>query len=160
MKLDRDKNPSFDAWIREQVPGDPRTLRTHHRVRTEDLRCHPDLCERLHTLAEDLPAGRFRYLCGFPILVHDNGVVFAVAAGTTWMALRIPDGGHGAVERTRWGTRGIGADWVDADPWLPDLPADVGFRRALGWARAAYAYAEGLVPSPFAARDRRADPRA
>jgi hypothetical protein len=149
VRIDRDKNPTFEAWIREQAHREPRTLRTRHRTRTEDLRCHPDLCERLHTLVEDLPAGRFRYLCGFPILTHDNGVVFAVAAGTTWMALRIPDGGHGAVERTRWGTRGLGADWVDADPWLSGLPADSGLRRARGWARAAYDHAERLVSPPL-----------
>ena len=148
MKIDRDKNPTFEAWMREQAHREPRTLRTHQRARTEDLRCHPDLCERLHALAEDLPAGRFRYVCGFPILVHDNGVVFAVAAGTTWMALRIPDRGHGAVERTRWGTRGLGADWVDADPWLPQAHPSVGLRRARGWARAAYDHAERLVPPP------------
>jgi len=146
MKIDPEKNPSFEPWIREQASREPRRLRTRRRVRTDDLRCHPDLCTRLHTLTEDLPAGRFRYLCGFPVLLHDNGVVFAVAAGTTWMALRIPDGGHGAVERTRWGTRGLGHDWVDADPWLPHTsPAD-GLRRARGWARAAYEHAERLVP--------------
>lgn len=152
MRIDRDKNPTFEAWIREQARREPRTLRAAHRVRTEDLRCHPDLCERLRTLGDDLPSARFRYVCGFPILVHDNGTVFAVAAGSTWMALRLPDGGHGAVERTRWGTRGLGADWVDADPWLTHTTARDGLRRARGWARAAYVYADRLVPGPRPAR--------
>lgn len=149
MKIEPKKNASFEPWIREQAHREPRTLRTHHRVRAQDLRCHPDLCERLHALAEDLPAGRFRYLCGFPILVHDNGVVFGVAAGTTWMALRIPDAGHGAVERTQWGTRDLGGDWVDADPWLPHTSTHDGLRRARGWARGAYDHAGRLVPTPF-----------
>ena len=146
MKIQRDRNAAFEPWIREQATREPRTLRTRHRVRTPDLRCHPDLCDRLHTLGEDLPDAHFRYLCGFPILVHDNGVVFAVAAGTTWMALRIPDGGHGAVERTTWGPRGLGSEWVDADPWLPDTPPHIGLRRVRGWARAAYDHADRLVP--------------
>ncbi len=147
MRIDPEKNPGFEPWVRGQAKREPRTLRTHRRVRAEELRCHPDLCERLHVLAEDLPLAHFRYVCGFPILVHGNGVVFAVAAGTTWMALRIPDGGHGAVERTRWGTRGLRPDWVDAAPWLTETTAQDGLRRARGWARGAYDHAERLVPS-------------
>ncbi|HEU5301726.1 MAG TPA: hypothetical protein VFW06_05735 [Acidimicrobiia bacterium] len=154
MRIEAEKNVAFEPWIREQARREPRTLRTRHRVRTQDLRCHPDLCARLRTLAEDLPHGHFRFLCGFPILVHDNGVVFAVAAGTTWMALRIPDGGHGAVARSQWGLRGLGREWVDADPWLPETSAHDGLRRARGWARAAYDHASRLVRSPVATRER------
>ena len=146
MKIRGDANSAFEPWIREQARREPRTLRTRRRMRTEDVRCHPDLCTRLGALATDLPSAEFRYVCGFPVLVHRSGIVFAVAAGTTWMALRLPDGGHGAVSRSQWGPRGLAGDWIDADPWLPETSAADGLRRARGWARAAYDHAARLAP--------------
>jgi hypothetical protein len=145
VKIDARGNEDFDAWIREQARKEPRTLRTLRHERLEDLRCHPDLCERLRVLADDLPDTRHRYLCGFPVLVHSAGIVYGVAAGTTWMALRLPFTAHSAVVHTRWGTRGLGVDWIDVDPWLGMVESREGTRRLRGWCRAADVYAAELA---------------
>jgi len=142
-----DQEP-FVTWIREQARDEPRTLRTQRRPRLEDLRCHPDLCERLHATLPDIPGAQQRYVCGFPVLLHSDGLVFAIAAGTSWMALRLPEIATGAVVRTRWGTRRLGGDWIDVDPWLADLPSRDGTRRLHGWCHAAYEYTSPEVTRP------------
>jgi hypothetical protein len=141
MKLDESIQPTFASWIRDQARDDPRVLRTQRRPRVEDLRCHPDLCARLAACAADLPEVTQRYLCGFPVLVTNHGVVFGVAAGTAWMALRLPAIAAGAVVRTRWGPRELGGDWVDVDPWLTDMPSWAGTRRLFGWCHTAHDHA-------------------
>jgi hypothetical protein len=138
MRIDESTQPVFTAWIREQARNEPRTLRTHRRPAPADLRCHPDLCDRLEAAATDLAGVKERFLCGFPVLLHGDGTVFGVAAGTTWMALRLPAIARGAVVRTKWGTRGLGGDWVDVDPWLAEMETRDGTRRLRGWCHAAY----------------------
>jgi hypothetical protein len=107
----------------------------------EDLRCHPDLCERIHGLSGELPGTAGRYVQGFPILLDAEGVAFAIGAGTSWLAFLLPARTHSAVVRSRWGRRGLGGDWVDVDPWMTDAPAYEGLRRLRGWSRAAHAHA-------------------
>jgi hypothetical protein len=138
VKIDEASQPVFATWIREQARQAPRSLRTQRRPATEDLRCHPDLCDRLDAVASELPGVKERYVCGFPVLLQTDGTVFGIAAGTSWMALRLPSIARGAVVRTRWGARGLGGDWVDVDPWLTDLAARDGTRRLRGWCHAAY----------------------
>ena len=112
----------------------------------EVLRCHPDLCDRLEAIAEGLDA-HLRYLGGLPVLVHANDVIFAVAAGTSWISLRLPPSGHSAIIRSAWGRRRLEGEWVDVDPWLSDLVSRDGVRRLQGWCRASSAYAGSLVAS-------------
>ena len=148
MRIDESDQEAFVSWIREQARNEPRTLRTQRRPRVEDLRCHPDLCERLHATLPDIPGAQQRYVCGFPVLLHADGLVFGIAAGTSWMALRLPAIARGAVVRTRWGTRGLGGDWIDVDPWLADAPSRDGTRRLHGWCHAAYEYTLPEVTRP------------
>jgi hypothetical protein len=135
-------------WIADQADPPSRRVRLQRRVPNGMLRCHPDLRDRLEACAAGLPGVRLRYLVGLPVLFHANGVAFGVASGTTWIAMRIPELGQRAVVRSRWGTRGLGGDWIDVDPWITELPAHEGTSRLRGWARAAYAHAGDLSGPP------------
>ena len=137
-------NEALLGWLGDQADPPVKRIWSRRRVPLDALRCHPDLCERLESAGVGLPGVRFRYLVGLPVLLHANGVAFGIASGTTWLALRIPASGQRAVVRSRWGTRGLGAEWIDVDPWLSDLPTHEGTSRLRGWTRAAHAYAEAL----------------
>ena len=145
MRLGTDANRALTRWLREALDRPRGRLWTRRRVPPERQRCHPDLLDRLHSIAEGLPT-RTRYVGGIPMLVHPQGVVFAVAAGTTWLVLRLPPHVHTAIVRGEWGLRGLEGDWVDVDPWLTDMPPHDGLSRLRGWCRAAYAHA-GQVPA-------------
>jgi len=149
MKLDPGSNRTLVAWLAEQAPDPPRHFRVHRRVAMERLRCHPDLCERVHALAEELPGAAGRYVEGFPIVLDASGVAFAIAAGTSWLALRLPGRTHSAVVRSQWGLRNLGGDWVDVDPWMTNVPAYESLRRMRGWARAAHQHAGSLGAAPL-----------
>jgi hypothetical protein len=138
-------NEDIVPWLTEQIDRPPRRLRARRGVPMDDLRCHPDLCDRVSALADGLPNVRLRYVAGLPLLVHPNGVVFAVGAGTTWIAVRIPRSAHGAVVRSQWGQRGLEGEWIDVDPWMTDVSAHDGLRRLRGWARAAYDHGTELA---------------
>ena len=141
-------NAAVATWLREATQRPKGRLRSRRRVRMEDLRCHPDLCDRLEAMAEGLAGTRTRYVGGMPLLVHPNGVVFGLAAGTSWLALRLPPHVHSAVVRSTWGRRGLEDDWIDIDPWLTDMPAREGLRQLRGWCRAAYAHAAWVAAMP------------
>ena len=145
MKLTGLANGPLLSWLAQQTPDPPRHFRPQRRVGIDDLRCHPDLCARIHGLTGELPGTSGRYVEGFPILLDGNGVVFAVGAGTSWLAFLLPPRTHSAVVRSQWGLRDLGGDWVDVDPWMTDAPAHEGLRRLRGWARAAHAHAGSLV---------------
>jgi hypothetical protein len=139
-------NADIGNWLRAQTHRPRGRLWTRRKVPLQDLRCHPDLCERLDELAHGLPGVRVRYVGGLPILVHPGGVVFAVGGGTTWSALRLPPRVHTAIIRSEWGLRGLEGEWIDVDPWLSDIPRHDGLRRLRGWSRAAYDHAAELAP--------------
>ena len=131
-------------WLKQQADPPVKRIWSRRRIPAEALRCHPDLCDRLESAAAGLPSVKLRYLVGLPVLLHANGVAFGLASGTTWIALRIPPLGQRAVLRSRWGTRGLDAEWVDVDPWISELPAHEGTSRLRGWTRAAHAHAGEL----------------
>jgi hypothetical protein len=150
------QNAGLLAWLAEQVDPAPRRIRARRRIPEARLRCHPDLLDRLESSASNLPGTRLRYLVGFPALLHPNEVVFGIAAGTTWLAFRLPQLGQRAVIPSEWGNRGLGPEWVDVDPWLSMLPLHEGTSRLRGWSRAAYAHAAELGgPGKQARRPRR-----
>jgi len=152
-------NDAFLGWVAAQADPPVKRVRARHKVGHNALRCHPDLCDRLESCASGLPGVRLRYLAGLPVLVHANGIVFGVASGTTWLALRMPALGQRAVVRSQWGSRGLDPSWVDVDPWIPELSAHEGTSRLRGWARAAHAYVEGLGDRPPRARGTPPAPR-
>jgi len=135
-----DANAALIEWLRIATNRPRGRFWTRRRVQPAQMRCHADLLTRLESLAERLPNVRTRFVGGMPVLIAPGGAVFALAAGTTWIALRLPTRVHSAVVRSEWGTRGLAGDWVDVDPWLSDLPSRDGMRRLLGWCRAAYEY--------------------
>jgi hypothetical protein len=153
MKIGSLANRTLLGWLDEQTPDPPRTYRAQRRVAMDALRCHPDLCERIHELGGELPGTIGRYVEGFPVLIHPNGMVFAIGAGTSWLALVLPQRTHAAVVRSTWGNRGLGDEWVDVDPWMTDDPAYEGLRRLRGWTRAAFARATEIGgPDPSVRR--------
>lgn len=141
MRIATDANATLVGWLREETERPRGRLRARRRARMEALRCHPDLCDRLEATADGLPGTRTRYVGGMPLLVHPSGVAFGLAAGTSWLALRLPTRVHSAVMRSEWGRRGLEGEWIDIDPWLTDIPSGEGLRRLRGWCRAAHAHA-------------------
>ena len=155
-------NDQVLGWLADQVERPPRRFRLKRRVPPDQLRCHPDLCDRLHAMGAGLPGSHEGFLTGLPVLMHPNAVIYAVAGGASWIALRLPPHVHRAVVRSEWGTRGLVGEWVDVDPWMTDVEAHEGLRRLRGWARAAYELAGTLSPPPAGMRPpsmRRGSPR-
>lgn len=137
-------NEDMLAWVREQANTEARWLWPRRRVVEATRMCHRDLDMRLDAMSEGF-AARKRYLANIPVLIHPNGVIFAVAVGQTWAALRFPEAGRTAVVRSVWGKRELPPDWVDIDPWLSDAPIQEGLSRLRGWCRAAHEYAGTLA---------------
>jgi hypothetical protein len=145
VRIATGENAALVGWLREATKQPRGRLRARRQVRSEELRCHPDLCDRLEATADGLPGARTRYVGGMPLLVHQSGVAFGLAAGTSWLALRLPTHVHSAVIRSEWGRRGLEGEWIDIDPWLTDIPSGEGLRRLRGWCRAAYAHASEIT---------------
>jgi hypothetical protein len=144
VRLANQPNAGVLAWIRDTTKPTPRRLWARRRIPVEAMRCHPDLCDRLEAISTGL-GGRLRYVAGLPVLVQANNAIFAIAAGTSWIALRLPPHGQSAVVRSEWGRRGLDDEWIDVDPWLGSMPSRDGVRRLQGWCRASAAYAGELV---------------
>jgi hypothetical protein len=147
MRLAIPENAAIGNWLREQTQRPRGRLHARRSIPPASLRCHPDLCERIEALANGLTGARLRYVGGFPVLIHPGGVVFAVGAGSTWLALRLPAHVHNAVLRGDWGPRGLREEWIDIDPWLSDLSRHDALRRLRGWTLAAYEHAGELAPT-------------
>ena len=141
-------NAALARWLREATDRPTGRLWARRRVRVESQRCHPDLLERLHALVHQLPDTTLRFVGGIPLVGHPGGVVFAMAAGQSWVMLRLPPHVHSVVVHSEWGNRGLTGDWVDVDPWLTDVEPHEALSRVRGWARAAYEYAGELAPPP------------
>jgi hypothetical protein len=105
-----------------------------------ELHSHPDLEERLGQLAVGLPGGSTIGLYGAPGLAT-NGIVYAVAGGTSTIHLRLPAGPI-RDEITSHADRGpseFGPDWVVADAWLSSLSSADGTALLQSWLREAAA---------------------
>ena len=105
-----------------------------------ELRCHPDLVERMQEAAADLPASSLMVM-GLPAFVHSNGLAFAVAAGTSLVLLRLPPNMRHDVQRAGGASEVSGdPDWVDVEPWL-DLPNPRPTARLGEWMARAHTHA-------------------
>ena len=138
MKLPLEPNAAFLAWAGELLDVEPHRIRLRRWAGAATIRCHPELLGRLDAITTGLPHVQLAYLDGLPVLVHPHLRAFGVAAGTRWLALRVPANAHGAVERSGLGRRGLGGDWIDVDPWLSGEATTIGTRRVRGWCAAAY----------------------
>ena len=126
------------------------------------LGVHPDLAERLREIGEGVGASPLRIGEG-AALVHPNGLGYAIAHGTSSLALRLPPAIHAEAalapgsatdnaaeqrERTLILEEAVGPDWVAVDPWPLELSADDGVEQLRRWCRAAHAYVATLEPWP------------
>jgi len=110
-----DVGDAVDAWTGERL-GDPSI---------GELRCHPDLVERLTQIARPIRGTRRVWVDGCPVVHHPSGAPIACATGTSRLVVRsgLP---AGAVV-SRWRTPGLDRAWTDLDPWA----ADVTFARSV-----------------------------
>ena len=127
-------------------PASSERSRADPRPHGWELRCHPDLAERLSEAAGALQASLL-YSYGLPVLVHPNGVAFAVATGTSFVLLRLPMGEREDLQRSQWDSDGLDdPEWIDVEPWL-DLPEPEPRRRLGRWISRAFEYATLLGAS-------------
>jgi hypothetical protein len=99
------------------------------------LHTHPDLCDRLRALNPHC----YRGVYGVPVLSTEEGAIFAVAMGTSLLALRLPEAE--AVEAATSGGRGWtdgGDEWLAVEPWSTDEST---LKR---WCRAAQKHANSI----------------
>ncbi len=147
-------DPDLFAWLvleHEPVAGwapDPPA---------DALQCSPDLVARLALVARPVGDVRRRFVAGCPVVHHPGGRAIAVAAGTSWVAVRsrLPAGSlrraeppvpqlresEPALSESGWPAL-CESGWRELDPWA----ADTAFARAVDLLRAhvadAYAWAE------------------
>ena len=96
------------------------------------LHTHPDLCDRLRSLNPQAYQGMY----GVPVLSTGRGALFAVAMGTSLLALRLPDAE--AAEAKAAGAR----DWSEGgDGWLAVEPWSTNESTLKRWCRAAQSQA-------------------
>ena len=106
----------------------------------DELRCHPDLVERLEQAARPVRGSALVWVRGGPVIHHRAGPPIAFARGTSLLVVRsaLPPGALATSARTV----GLDASWVHLDPWA----ADVAFAHTLELlrmhVRRAYDYAE------------------
>jgi hypothetical protein len=108
-----------------------------------ELRCHPDLVERLEA-ASSTPA---TFVFGLPVLVHANGIAYAAASGTSLVLVRLPAESRADLVRSQWGVPFVDREWVDVEPWL-DSPAAEPVGRMRRWLERASEYAASLGQGP------------
>jgi hypothetical protein len=108
-----------------------------------ELHTHPDLIERL-TEAAGWTRAEMCAAYGCPVLVHPNGVVFALALGMRALFFRLPPELRGGLRQAEVDP-GIGVDWVAVEAWPADLTGAEGTRRVKQWCRRAYEHAGSLA---------------
>ena len=99
------------------------------------LHTHPDLGDRLRSLNPHC----FKGVYGVPVLATERGELFAVAMGTSLLALRLPDAEAAeanAAGAREWADGGPG--WLAVDPWSTD---ETILKR---WCRAAQKHANSI----------------
>jgi hypothetical protein len=69
----------------------------------EQLHCHPDLVARVSEIARPIRGAARVFVAGCPVIHHPRGAPIAAASGTAWFVVREHD------------------DWVELDPWQPDI---------------------------------------
>lgn len=104
-----------------------------------ELHTHPDLREKLREIASDALVECECAAYGYPVLTNNDGIIFAIARGTSDLAFRLPP--DGILEVVKEGgvvKREYGDDWVTIDPWGKN---NDNLKR---WCLAAYRFSETL----------------
>jgi len=106
------------------------------------LHCHPDLVARLAEIARPVRGTARTFVAGCPVIHHPAGQPIAAASGTSWLVVRSAQPA-GALA-SHWHTNGLAPEWVDLDPFAPD----VALARGIDLLRAQVARAFELADSP------------
>ena len=85
----------------------------------EALHCHPDLVTRLAEIARPVRGTVRKFVAGCPVIHHPEGQPIAAASGTSWLVVRSAQPA-GALA-SPWHTHGLAPEWVDLDPFAPDV---------------------------------------
>jgi hypothetical protein len=103
-----------------------------------ELHAHPDLCDHLYALNPHCKEAAY----GYPVLATERGILFAVAIGTSFLALRLADRERAAaVDQGGRAFAEAGTDWVSVEAW------GVEAARLKDLAKAALACAEEIARS-------------
>lgn len=99
------------------------------------LHTHPDLCDHLQSLNRHCFGGAY----GIPVLANDQGVVFALARGTSYVAFLLPDSDWEAARADGgFDSPDLGEGWFGFEAWR--IKKDI----LTAWCRAAHAYANTI----------------
>lgn len=131
--MEKFPHPANAALLRHfknrATPATPRN-KSNYDIDEYELHTHPDLVEHLWDLNRHCKAAAY----GYPVLASDKGVVFGVAAGTSFLALRLEGRDRAAaIEQGGKAFREAGRNWVSFEAWRFDGP------RLKEWVRAALA---------------------
>lgn len=101
-----------------------------------ELHTHPDLCDYLQGLNRFCYGGAY----GVPVLANDQGILFAVARGTSFVAFQLPEPEQSEAKAVGGGQDfpEAGDDWISVEAWRTDQTLVV------KWCRAAHAYANSI----------------
>ena len=124
------------------VPGGPEPA---YAIDAYELHTHPDLGERLLSLAEGVAGASGVGVYGVACLLDDAGVIRVVARGTSGLWVRAEADDHARlVAADAWAAPELGPDWVRMDAWQTVLPFAEG--TALLRSRIARAFPDGESP--------------
>jgi hypothetical protein len=100
-----------------------------------ELHTHPDLCDHLQALNRHCTGGAY----GVPVLANDDGVIFAVARGTSFLAFLLPEPDRSEAKAAGGADYPeAGDDWVSVEAWRTDQEL------LTKWCRAAHAHANKI----------------
>ncbi len=116
-KFPHPANAALLAFLeRQAVPSDSRN-KSNYDLDEFELHTHPDLCEHLYSLNPWCKGAAY----GVPVLATDRGVLFAMARGTSTLALRLAGTDRAAaIESGGRDFTEAGPDWVAFEAWRVD----------------------------------------
>jgi len=114
------KNAPLFECLQKRATSQPVGERTAYDIDEYEVHTHPDLCDFLWSLNPYLKGAAY----GYPILSEPGGVIFGVATGTSFLALRLPEPERGkAVLAGAQAAPDLGQDWVFFPAWRTDAVA-------------------------------------
>jgi hypothetical protein len=85
----------------------------------DEMRCHPDLVQRVTQISRPIRGVRRAWVDGCPVVHHPSGVPIAGASGTGCLVVR--SGRPAGALTPSWHVAPLGDAWVDLDPWAADV---------------------------------------
>jgi hypothetical protein len=140
---DRAENASLLAYLRSRAVVPTPAQPSPWDLDEYELHTHPDLTERLLLVAEGVPH-RLVPCYGVPVLVHPNGVAFAVGYSLNHLLLRLPVVPDDVELREPLPGFPPDPSWHPVDAWQTELVTAEGIARLRAWCRRAFDEAERL----------------